>query len=449
MLSGSLLSSTLAIAEPRRVAIAGANPSSGALASALAESLAGDAWSAQTLVDALQPAPGERPLDLAMARPKERAAVRERVRSAGASVQADAVVLVRMGRAGRARRVTLLIVDPGAVSDPREVQVVLPLAASASDGDKLAAALLPSLAAIPPKANANANAVAVASSSPGGPQPLATGPAIAAPTRPPAGGASAEPPKAPPTPPNAAPVDADAGRTSPSTPERAPILRLALVGGVASRTFSYRDAMSPGLRTYSLAGVPTIGGRLDVFPLAHSQAGALRGLGMYGDFAAALGLSSESTTKSGSSRWTRWDAGARFQLPIGQARAGAAMGYGRESFGFDLTDVGTLPSTDYAFLRPAVEGGFDVGRFGVDASAAYLVVLAGGELADRARGTSVGGVEGRAQIRYALARHLDVSVAAAYTRFFYAFKPEPGDDFVSGGALDQMMRGELALAGRY
>jgi hypothetical protein len=242
--------------------------------------------------------------------------------------------------------------------------------------------------------------------------------------------------------------EADKGAITATEPEVSPIVRVAALGGIASRSFSYRDRISPFLRSYDLSAVPTAGGRIDVAPLARTHS-VLRGLAMYGDFAAALGLSSESKSTSGSSRWTRWDAGAHLLFSIGRARAGAAFGYGRETFGVDLAGVGTAPSVDYAFLRPALEGGLDLGRFAIDASGAYLAVLDGGALANSARGTSLAGVEGRAVLRYAVSRYIDVSIGAVYTRFFYTFKPEPGDPFVAGGALDQMMRGELALAGRY
>ena len=426
-LTGAMLGSLTADAAPRKLGVGG-GPSAAAVSAALGSSLPAAEWSAETLTEGLQK--DALPLDAAIARPKERTALGERARAAGARAHADAVVLVRVARLPKARRVTHVVVAATGTESTREVQVMLPLAASKGDGDKLVAALLPTLPATAASATPAAPAL----------QPDAE-PQLASPSPP-----SASPAPAPAAP---RPADADMGATLPLAAQPGSVVRLALVSGVASRTFTYRDALSPGLRTYSLAAVPTLGGRLDVFPLARSRAGIFRGLGAYGDIAMALGLSSESTSKSGSSRWTRWDAGAHFLGAIGHARIGGAVGYGRETFGFDLAGVGTLPSTDYSFVRPALEGGFDVGRFAIDLSGAYLAVLDGGALAARARDTSVAGVEGRALVRYALGRHVDVSLGGVYTRFFYAFKPQPGDDFVSGGALDQVMRGELALAGRY
>ena len=357
------------------------------------------------------------------------------------NAHADAVVLVRVSRTTQSRRVAMVVIDPTAASEPRDVLVILPAIASAADGGKLAGALLPVLAKLPVAAPAPA-----AAASPPSSEPVAAAP-------------SATPPKDPPSmalnlPTSEARDTASAAPRSDRDDDLVPLVRGSAAVGVGSRSFSYHDRVSSSLKSYSLAGTPTLGGSLDVFPLARRR-DALRGLGVYGDATVAIALSSQASggaaaTASGETSWTRWDVGARYVAPLGRrVKLGGTFGYARESFEMKLPVNSVVPSVAYSILRPALEGSVELGSLGVDVTGAYLVTLSGGDLESLGRATRIGGVEGRAVVRYAVGRHFGLSAGATYTRFFYSFAPLPGDSFVAGGALDQMMRGELALVGRY
>jgi hypothetical protein len=86
------------------------------------------------------------------------------------------------------------------------------------------------------------------------------------------------------------------------------------------------------------------------------------------------------------------------------------------------------------------------GALSVYAAASYLGVLSTGPLGTYFTRARVGGVEGRAGAAYTLARGVELSLEASYTRFFYSLNPQPGDAYVAGGALDQLLRGSLGVA---
>jgi|GEM_PF-913861 len=444
-LSMALLVPASAMAESRTVALASASKTAEPIVSGLSSTLRTDEWNARVVTGAL-PARA-RSLESSMSQPRERADVADRARAAGATVDADAVVLVRVVRTQHARRVTLLVVDTSGAAPPQEMQLALPPRATARDGEKVTAALQPLLAKVPRRAASTA----------ADPEPLVgdDGPTLA--TGSDAAVATAQPPTAAAARETSSSHDAPASgvasaeRDTSTRPvasrEPAPFVRLAVVGGVASRSFSYNDQLSSALRSYDLGAVPTLGGRLEVYPFARSRAAA--GVGAYGSATTAVGLSSQSTRETASSQWLRGDVGVRALFPAGRVHVGGAFGYGHESFDVGLPGAGAVPNVSYSFLRPALEANVKLASITLGASAAYLVVLSGGEAAGRVRGASIGGVEARAYVGTPLGRYFEASLGAAYTRFFYSFDPNARDELVAGGALDQMMRGELALAGKY
>jgi hypothetical protein len=105
-----------------------------------------------------------------------------------------------------------------------------------------------------------------------------------------------------------------------------------------------------------------------------------------------------------------------------------------------------LPSVSYRFVRFGPELRVFWGDASFYAGGAYLPVLSTGAVAGRFPRATEGGLEVHAGAAYLVARHVEVSLGAGYTRFYYALRPEPGDPNVAGGALDQMPRASLGLA---
>jgi hypothetical protein len=87
------------------------------------------------------------------------------------------------------------------------------------------------------------------------------------------------------------------------------------------------------------------------------------------------------------------------------------------------------------------------GRVSVLFGAAYLAVTSPGEIYDRFRKPTVGGVDGDLGFAVALTPGLEGRLTGRYTRYFATFKPRVGDPAVAGGALDEQL--EFGLGVRY
>jgi hypothetical protein len=222
----------------------------------------------------------------------------------------------------------------------------------------------------------------------------------------------------------------------------------AIQGG--SRDFRYVDRLTPTLRPYDLSAAPLVSIDGELYPLGRSHTPVLKDLGATFDYAMAFGLA--STDSAGSpiaTSWSAFDVGLRQRIPISRAvLLGLHAGYGEIDYSFhgSLATTAQLPGVEYRFLRAGLDARATVGSFAVYASGSYLDVLSTGLVGTYFARASVGGVEGRVGVAYALARGVELSLEGGYTRFFYTLNPEPGDAYVAGGALDQMARGSLGLA---
>jgi hypothetical protein len=71
------------------------------------------------------------------------------------------------------------------------------------------------------------------------------------------------------------------------------------------------------------------------------------------------------------------------------------------------------------------------------ASIDYLFVSSNGPLDARFPRKKIGAVEARFSMAFPFSAHAEVRSGVAYQRFFSAFRPQEGDAYVTGGALDQ------------
>ncbi len=221
--------------------------------------------------------------------------------------------------------------------------------------------------------------------------------------------------------------------------------------GLGSRHLSYHQALTSNLRPYDLDGAPMLTVALSAYPFAEQR--ALRDVGFCLDYASALGLT--SATRGGtqlSSDWSRFDVGARYRARAGAGPApamfGLFAGYGLEQFLFTGANAlaADLPAAAYGFVRAAADARVPVGPVALTASMGYLHVVSNGDVGLRVRGTSNDGVEASAGVSLPFAGNFEARISGVYTRFFYSFTPAAGDAFVAGGALDQLFKGQLALA---
>jgi hypothetical protein len=225
-------------------------------------------------------------------------------------------------------------------------------------------------------------------------------------------------------------------------------IRVAIESG--SRNFAYVDRLTSSLRSYSLFAAPLGVVDAEVYPLARTGLAGLKDFGLTFDYGRAFGLSSDDSAGTTlNTNWSLLDVGARERIPIGRAwLLGLHGGYGEMTYTFDgsLETPAALPGVQYRFVRGGADARVALGPFSLSAYGSYLSVFSTGPIgAYFARG-SVGGVEGRLGLARDLGFGFEVSIDVAYTRYFYAFNPQPGDAYVAGGALDQMAFGSLGVA---
>jgi hypothetical protein len=228
--------------------------------------------------------------------------------------------------------------------------------------------------------------------------------------------------------------------------------------GIANRHFDYRDRISSELRPYALPAAPRAGIAAEVYPLVPFTGGALRGIGVSGEYAAALGArSTRSDGGRADTSWTSFDVALRYRVPIGDRSTIAGhAGYGGVDFAFSrdpnaLADApdASLPAVSYRFVRTGVDGRVSFWKLATLASIDYLFVSSNGPLDARFPQEKIGGVEARLSMAFPFTPHAEVRTGIAYQRFFYTFRPQEGDAYVAGGALDQMARWDSGVAFSY
>ncbi len=212
------------------------------------------------------------------------------------------------------------------------------------------------------------------------------------------------------------------------------------------RRFAYSDALTPNLRDYQLFGAPMPKLGVTLYPLAWKPWAFVRDLGVGFRYAQALGLDSE--TGDGTVVGTTWERGLLFLKarlrPVRNKRTmiGLSLGLGFDRFVFrsssELSEE--VPSVAYLMLRPGVDTRLPVGkRVSVLLDLGYLGVISSGAVGERMRGAQTGGVDLGLGLGFKLGWGMELQANMQYTRYFHAFSPEPGDTYVAGGALDEML----------
>jgi hypothetical protein len=236
----------------------------------------------------------------------------------------------------------------------------------------------------------------------------------------------------------------------------AELFSIAVSFELAGRFFSYNDIYSNNLRDYDVFGVPSLFVGAEIYPLADSGTPIAEDLGVVGHFAQAFALDSETSdgTVVGTS-WNRFDVGLRFRLNLGDRGdapvLGLTGGFSRMDFSFDapapLSEE--VPAVTYSSLFVGLDGRVPVGPVAIGAGAKYLGALGAGDTKDRFTDPSIGGVSFGLGVAVPIAMGLEGRFWTEYQRWFYAFKPEVGDPFVAGGALDQYLFLQLGLGFLY
>ena len=214
---------------------------------------------------------------------------------------------------------------------------------------------------------------------------------------------------------------------------------------VGARKMEYSDPLVGPLRSYLAPGVVGYGVRGQFYPGASSGIAFAKDIGIVGRYAGSAGF--ESQTRDGSQKasgsWTRSAVGVRGRILAGPKDTGPFIGlegtYGTWAFVFQGDDaiVAEVPSVSYKFLRAGADARFPFGAFALFGGIGYMHVLSAGQFSDRFPHASIAGVDGQFGAAYALLPWLEARADVNYTRVFSSAKPQRGDAYIAGGALDE------------
>lgn len=218
---------------------------------------------------------------------------------------------------------------------------------------------------------------------------------------------------------------------------------------IGGRFFNYYDGITPNLRDYDVMGPPGVAARVEVFPAATTGVPFVKDLGITGEFRMNF-LSSETPDgQEVSTRWMRFGGGLRYRLPLGPEEKPFVLGL-RGSFiqdGFRLEGdealATELPSVTYNFVRVGLDGRFPIGPVAITAFGGYLGAISSGDVYDRFRDSAIGGIDVGGGLTVPIALGFEARLQVEYIRWFYAFHPVVGDEFVAGGALDEYLHIEI------
>ncbi len=234
---------------------------------------------------------------------------------------------------------------------------------------------------------------------------------------------------------------------------------------IGGRFFTYSDspANTENARSYEVFGTPGIHLGGAVFPAAPARLTFISDLGLDVSYMRAFGVSSETAdqTFQFASIYERFWGGLLYRFRFGEDEddddlpvvLNLSLRVGYLGFSFDAEDEtakqikSEVATVEYVLMRPGVDARLPIGEyFAVMPSFGYVAPLDGGEVYERFRSPSLGGIDMALAFAVVPGAGFEVRAGAEYTRFFSSFEPVPGDPYVAGGALDQFVALRLGAA---
>lgn len=234
------------------------------------------------------------------------------------------------------------------------------------------------------------------------------------------------------------------------------MLKLGVEG--SHRNFAYNQPVTANLRDYSVGMAPLALIEAEAYPFANANIAVLKNIGWYASYARAFGVQSSfrTTTASNdvrvSNAWSTWQVGlhSRWRL-ASRLGLGAQLTYGFSNYRFNFADIADarafeVPDVRYGFLRYGLEVRVPVSFLEVSGGAGYRAILSGGRVTSQYfPNSNAGGVDVYGTITLALSKAFSLDGTVRYTRYYYDMRPEVGDTYVAGGALDQYLGMSLSL----
>jgi hypothetical protein len=209
---------------------------------------------------------------------------------------------------------------------------------------------------------------------------------------------------------------------------------------LARRGFTYSDPWAGRLRPDIAPGIAAAFVGFELYPAASTGTQVLKDVGFVARFAESLPFESvadDGQTARGAFR--RYAAGVRGLIGVE-----ATWGMWQVAFTGPDEVVDEAPAVAYNHVRVGVDGRFPFGAFAIVGGAGYMMTSSAGRYTDRFPNAKVGGVDAAIGGTYTIASFVELRLLVSYVRFFSSANPEPGAQYIAGGALDQYIMTSLA-----
>jgi len=239
--------------------------------------------------------------------------------------------------------------------------------------------------------------------------------------------------------------------------ERPSPLRLELGVAGFSRVLEYRENID-GLPRYKVALPPALRGLVIWYPAAHFSSGVAAHIGLRLQGQYAFGVSSKVENGDGPEFSTSshlLEVGLRARIPLDPFEIGASFSYGLHGYAVEaatqngVTIEPGVPSIGYSYLHVGAEVRMQLGEVGIAFGGAVLPLLGVGDLEDWFPHASGLGLEGSAEVGYALASSFDLFALFSARRYAVTFDPRVADvaagRALAGGAVDSYLHALLGL----
>lgn|GEM_PF-1623787 len=233
----------------------------------------------------------------------------------------------------------------------------------------------------------------------------------------------------------------------------APVAARFTVGGRAlSRRMQYVDDLRGALPSYRLPAGPALVVGVDWYPGTLLTDGFWSNVGVTA--AAEILVAAKSVMPDGTTYNTNSDSyrgGVTARLPLSRGELGLQATFGTHVFAFGESTRGSaqllVPTVRYRSARAGLFGRVPLAkRLTLVTGAGAHKVWEKGELAQSFFPRhKVGAVDGSLGVQWHLGEAWRLEVGAEYRRYFYAMRPEPGDRFIVGGAVDQYLSGTISM----
>lgn len=217
-----------------------------------------------------------------------------------------------------------------------------------------------------------------------------------------------------------------------------------------NRQYTYRDDVFLALAQYRLPFAPAAAVELELFPAAFFTRGLAANFGIVGSFSTIVGVASKNGGVSYPTSSTRLLISAVGRIPVRAFEFNAGLGYALQTFSIAATAMGTprpnIPNVQFGGLRPSLGATVHLSPiFHLHAGAGYQLLLSKGELGSAAYFPRAVGAGFDTSLCVAIrpTAHFELRAQGDYSRYFFSLKPEVGDPYIAGGALDQYLTGTL------